>query len=220
MKYISKKLIVTVIIFILSALLLTISSFAWYRSQRVLPIVLENGEFDVTLKVDFDGLEVGLNSPYYDQEKRIIIIDGGDSSAPNYIGKLNISVEVKSSIASRFRLRLQDEWQLYRYYYQSDTVVSSVIYHERTPEGPIDNPFIVDNSFNYKSDNNGFIYYDGILMPNVSYEFNIIDRGTRYNVRMTDNYYEECVVHLDFYFDIVQANRFSERWNISEDFFI
>lgn len=220
MKYISKRLIVTVIIFILSALLLTISSFAWYRSQRVLPIVLENGEFDVTLKVDFDGLEVGLNSPYYDQEKRIIIIDGGDSSAPNYIGKLNISVEVKSSIASRFRLRLQDEWQLYRYYYQSDTVVSSVIYHERTPEGPIDNPFIVDNSFNYKSDNNGFIYYDGILMPNVSYEFNIIDRGTRYNVRMTDNYYEECVVHLDFYFDIVQANRFSERWNISEDFFI
>ncbi len=219
MKYISKKLIVTVIIFSLSALLLTISSFAWYRSQRVLPIVLENGEFDVVLKVDFDGLEVGLNSPYYDNQKKIIIIDGGDSSAPNYIGKLNISVEVTSSIASRFRLRLQDEWQLYRHYFQSNTTVSSVIYHERTPEGPIDNPFIVDSGFDYLSDNNGFIYYNDVLLPNVAYEFKIIDRGTRYNVRETDNYYEECVVHLDFYFDIVQANRFSERWQISETFF-
>ena len=65
------------------------------------------------MHVSFDNLEVGLNSPYYDQVKKIIIIDGAKTTAPNYIGKLNISLSVKSNIAARFRIKIQDEWQIF-----------------------------------------------------------------------------------------------------------
>lgn len=219
MKIGGRKLIISIIIFVFSVVLLTVSSFAWFRSQNVLPIVLTSGEFEVTMQVNFDNLEVGLNSPYYDQTKKIVIIDGANVNAPNYIGKLSIGLTIKSNIAARFRVKLQDEWQLYRHYFASNTTVSSVIYHERTPEGPIDNPFIIAPTFNHLIDDNAYIYYNGVVIPNVAYTFPIITKGTRYNVRVNDVYEETCIVHLDLFFDIVQANRFSERWDISDTFF-
>ena len=56
-------------------------------------------------------------------------------------------------------------------------------------------------------------------MPDIDYSFNVIEKGTSYNVKTTESYYEECFVDLDLIFDIVQANRFSERWLIGSDFF-
>lgn len=218
MKDVMKKFLILNALFVTSLIVLLSSVFAWYKLNEFIPIVLESGEFDVVMIVTFDGIEVGENSVYYDAVKKVIRIDASKETAPNYIGKLKIDLEVRTDIAARFRLKIQDEWQLVRYYAENTTI--SVINHVKTAEGPIDNPFIIDQSFPYKADNWGYIYYDGIILPSTeSTVFNVVTKGTKYLGRVTDMYYEECYVDLDLLFDIVQANRFSERWLINNNFF-
>lgn len=217
MKQLMKRIFILNLLFSITVLILLSGTFAWYRLNKVVPIVLSNGEFDVTMVVTFDNVEVGLNSPYYDVDKKVIRINASDENADNYIGKLKIDLEVRSDIAARFRLQIQDEWQLIRNYSESSTI--SVLYHEATALGPIDNPFIISTSFPYIIDNLNYIYYDDIVLPDVEYSFNVITKGTKYYGRVTEQYYEECFVDLDLLFDIVQANRFIERWEIDSTFF-
>lgn len=219
MKQIMKRLLIINLLFIISLLVVLSGVFAWYQLTKFVPIKLSNGDFDVTMIVTFDNVEVGENSVFYDNTKKVIRINAFDENAENYIEKLKIDLEIRTDIAARFRMKIQDEWQLIRNYdYFSSTVV---LYHEKTAEGSIDNPFIISDyeDFPYRVDSWNYIYYDGILLPDIDYSFNVIEKGTSYNVKTTESYYEECFVDLDLIFDIVQANRFSERWLIGSDFF-
>lgn len=219
MKQVMKRIFIINLLFIISLMLMASGVFAWYRLNKFVPIELSNGEFDVTMIVTFDNVEVGLNSVYYDNGKNVIIINAFDENAINYIEKLKIDIIIRSDIAARFRIKIQDEWQLTRYYDEFSS--TSVLYHEKTANGPIDNPFIIAGNeiFPHKTDEWNYIYYDNIVLPDIEYEFNVILKGTKYHAKITETYYEECYVYLDLLFDIVQANRFSERWLIDNNFF-
>lgn len=219
MKLIMKRLFIINLLFVVSLTVLLSGVFAWYELTKFVPIKLLSGDFQVTMNVSFDNIEVGQNSVYYDNVNNVIKINASDENAINYIEKLKISLEIRTDIAARFRLKIQDEWQLVRNY--ADFSTTTVLYHEKTAEGPIDNPFIItaNEIFPHKVDEWNYIYYDGILLQDTDYSFDVITKGTKYYARVTDIFYEECFVDLDLLFDIVQANRFSERWLIDSNFF-
>ena len=79
-------------------------------------IVIETGEFDVEIFIYFGDLLLDSESPYYDAEKQIVIVNAFDPLADNYIEDLQIYLVITPVVASRLRLKFQDQWEMRRVY--------------------------------------------------------------------------------------------------------
>ena len=65
----------------------------------------------------------------------------------------------------------------------------------------------------------GYTYVNHIIPKNETTIINFIDGGDAYPVKNNEVFYEMVYVHVDLIVDIVQANRFVERWGIDPAFF-
>jgi len=206
------------IIFILIGILLSVGGvFAWFEYEEIRTIFVSPGEFEATLQIYFDETLVTSGSPYYDALSQLLTVNAFDSDAPNYIGKLKVTVEITVHNASRFRFRMLDEWLLTRYF-TGGNQISLVIPNELRTTGVDVNPYGVHPSFRTR-DNDSHLYFDGIIGKNETLTLTLIDGGTPYPVRTTDTYYEEVHIMFQVIIDVVQANRFPQVWNIESDYF-
>ncbi len=200
-------------------------TMAWFQRNEERGLIIETGEFEVELLVYFDGVLMDINSPYYDRENGILIVNAFDTESENYIGNLEVKIAVTPEVAARMRIRLHQEWTLVRTYLDQnpeDPVppVTEAIYHEMKGTGYY--PFSLFKTgpgFAAIFDVNGYAYMPDIIPKNQTTVINLIDGGDRYPVRTNPVFLEECYVHLTFFVDLVQANRFVEIWAIEPDFF-
>ncbi|HBG33315.1 MAG: hypothetical protein A2084_03510 [Tenericutes bacterium GWC2_39_45] len=219
----SNWILITVLFSILFLTTCTLT-YAYYVNQESRGIVLVSGSFEVSVLAYFDEDEITVESPYYEVENQVIVVNAFDETSQNYIGKLKISIEIIPRITARMRIQLQDEWLLTRTFLDENglptvPVVESV-YH--TPKGEGYYPFSLlktDSSFLpiYASDS--YAYIDEVLNKNTLYRYDVIIGGDPYPVRSNYYYTETCMVRLGLIIDVIQANRFQELWGLEETFY-
>jgi hypothetical protein len=212
-----------VIILLLSSSLLVV--YAYFIKKQDHGIIVVTGEFTVEIFASFNDEVINTESPFYDADKKIIIVNAYDLESENYIGKLKIDIAITPEVAARVRIKLKDEWELTRIYldqnpeYPIAPVIENV-YH--TPKGSGYYPFSllkVDPSLNALYDLQGYTYINQIIPKNKTTIVHFINSGDRYPTRSNEVFHEMCFVYIDMIVDIVQANRFVEKWGIEPDFF-
>jgi hypothetical protein len=223
MKNKALKQIVFSLVTIILLLALTISlTYSWLLRNKQAIFTYQTGDYEASINVMFNNIPVDETSPFYDATKQVIVLDGENPLSTNYINRMKVVVTITAENAARFRIKIQDEWVLTRTYYESSYVITeAVTFHdeELIPGNP-KFPYFVTNVTNYIFDaETGYLYFNGILEKNQTYVIEFIVGGTPYLTQNTDAYFEDCIVHLDFLLDIVQANRFSPVWGIPLDFF-
>lgn len=221
-----RRLLTSLVTFILVFGATVIATYAWFMQQEERSIVLQTGDFVVELLVSFDGTTIGPLSPYYDAERGVVIVNAYDDQSPNYIGNMQIDIAITPAIAARARIKVRDEWEVTRFYIDETGVnpippIVSTIIHEDPPGFPY-LPYTIlmfDPLFQGKTDENSFIYHQDILPTDQRTIIPLIDGGVPYPARSNLVFYEECYVYIDFYVDIVQANRVFEMWQIDSNFY-
>lgn len=220
------RMISSIFMFVFIFVLTMITLYAYFQIQEDHGIIITSGQFEAELLVSFNDEIVNLESSYYNHDKQKIVVNMYDQNAENYVGNLKIDLKVKPVVAARIRLKVKQETELIRYYI------------DQNPENPIEPlreavyhpdkdfpyyPFSLlkfDPSFTIKQNDDGFMYYDQIVGKQSETIIPLIESGDPYTVRSNSVLYEECYLYIDIELDIVQANRFSEVWSISETFFM
>ncbi|AUD62812.1 hypothetical protein BK010_04130 [Tenericutes bacterium MO-XQ] len=212
--------------FILIFLTSLIALYAYFQIQEDHGIIISSGEFDVEILASFDGVIVNLESEYYDHDKQKLIVNMFDENADNYVGKLKIDIKVEPVIAARLRVKIKQETELIRYYIDQNPEnpippLKEAVYHsdQGYPYYPF-SPLRFDPTFTIKQNDDGFMYYDQIIPKSSETIIPVIEYGDPYTIRVNSVLYEECYMYIDIDLDIVQANRFSEVWGISDTFYI
>ncbi len=220
-----RRLIFSSLILILVMSLTFGITYAYFEMNKEHGIIIETGEFDVEIFIYFGSLLIDQDSPYYDSEKQILIVNAFDSLAENYIEDLQIYLVISPVVASRLRLKFQDQWEMRR------------VYIDQPLENPI--PDIVENLYHPKKDStyypysllkvnpeftyifggDRYLYFDQIIRKDFSTTLHIIDGGDPYPIRVNEVFNETVYVYIDLSIELVQANRFSQIWGLPIDFY-
>jgi hypothetical protein len=217
-----RPLILPFLSIILTLILALSLVFSWFIKEKEISFVLMTGEYDVSMTVSFNDVVVDGTSPYFDTLNKAIIVDSSNYQSSNYIEDLEVSFSIISDNNSRFRIKVQDEWQLKRTYYGVEYVITEALAFEgeETIPGNALYPFVIISPSNYTYDSTtGYLYFNQILEKGQTYNIDFIIGGIPYPIRSTTAYFEECTVYMDFLVDVVQANRAAEVWGIGYDFF-
>lgn len=215
-------IVMSFMLFIMTSVLV---SYAYFQITETHGITISSGEFEVEYVVKFNGTVVTVDSPYYDEERGKITANAFDDMADNYIGNMTIELLITPEVAARMRFKLQQEWELRRYYLDQDPehpidpIFESIYHTQKASEYYPYSLLLWADGFDIEHEQNGMIYYMDIIPRNNQTTISIIDGGTPYTVRTNSVLYEECYVTFDLYLDIVQANRFSEVWGIDPTYF-
>jgi len=221
-----RKMIFSMILLILVMSLTFGVTYAYFETNKEHGIVIETGEFHVEIFIYFGDLLLDSESPYYDAEKQIVIVNAFDPLADNYIEDLQIYLVITPVVASRLRLKFQDQWEMRR------------VYIDQPIEDPI--PDIVENLYHPKKDStyypfsllkmhpeftyiyggDKYLYFDQVIRKDTSTTLHIIDSGDPYPVKSNEVFNETVYVYIDLSIELVQANRFSQVWGIPQDFYI
>ncbi len=218
-------MIASLVTFSLVFVMSIITVYAYFQFQREHGILISSGEYNIELLVSFNDEVIDIESPYYDAEKNIIIVNAFDELSENYIGNLKIDIAITSKVAARVRIKLQDEWELTRTYldqnpeYPIAPVIENVYHTIKDSTYYPFSLFKVHPTFNAIYDLEGYTYINQIIPKNQTTIINFIDGGDSYPARSNEVFDEECYVHIDMIVDIVQANRFVEKWGIDPQFF-
>ncbi len=220
MRFIKSKYFIIGILYIVLLVSSFVLTFAYYVTEKEYGITLSTGDIEIVALISFDDLIIDEDSIYYDSIQEVLIINTYDPESENYIGKVDIRLTVKASLASRLRIKLMDEWELTRTYKEDNRQTVETIYHTNKENtyypfsllkmGPSFSPF-------FESD--GYIYEPSILAQGETIEFHLIDGGDHYSVRNNIFFEESCILKLSFVIDVIQANRYVELWGLSRDFY-
>jgi len=202
------------------------NTYAYFQMSEEHGITITTGEFEVEMLIYFGQQVVTYNSNYYDKDKGIVTVNAYDATATNYIGNMNIYISITPQVAARYRFKIQQEWELQRYYLnqvEGNEIppVFESVYFDRTsaPYYPFSYLRFADE-YDYLLDDIGRVYYNGIVSKSdEAVIYHVIEGGAAYPVRSNDVIEEECYLYIDISFDIVQANRFAEVWGIDNNFF-
>jgi len=224
MRILKSKLFIALSIYVVLFLSTLILTYAYYVNQQTRGIIMDSGSFGITVLASFDEVEITENSPYYDAVDQVILVNAYDETSINYIGKLNISIEVIPEVAARMRLQIQDEWQLTRTFFDENGVptipVVESVYH--SPSGVGYYPFSslkTSGTFLPIYGSDSYAYIDEVMNKNKLYRYDVIQGGDSYPVRSNDIYVETCIVRLGLVIDVIQANRYVELWGLDTTFF-
>lgn len=222
------KIVDRIMLVFMSIMLLTmvsvIISYAYFQVNETHGITISVGEFDVEFVVKFNDVTVTVDSPYYNENGKIVA-NAFDELADNYIGNMTIDLVITPEVAARMRFKIQQEWELQRYYidqdpeYPIDPVFESIYHAPKASEYYPFSLMLWADGISVSHEQNGMIYYMDIIPSSTETIIPIIDGGTNYTVRTNSVLYEECYVYFDLYLDIVQANRFAEVWGIDPAYF-
>ena len=222
---IKKRLLFSLVTFILVFGSTALITFAWFRQQEEQGIIISTGDFLVELNVFFGVTKVGPLSPYYDEDKKAVIVNAYDPNSPNYVGHMSVNITVRPIIAARVRMKVLDEWELTRYYIDETGINPIPPIKETVVHDPLGYPYLpysilsFDNRFMGLTTDDGFIYIEDVMPSGVTTTIYLINGGLNFPVRNNPVFYEECFIYFDIYLDIVQANRAFEIWGIEPNLF-
>ncbi len=227
MMKLSRKMIISMTTFILLFSIAVVITYAYFQVSEEHGIVIQTGDFEVEMFVYFNDQILTINSPYYDVEKGVVIVNAFDDTTDNFIGNLDIYMSIKPIVTARYRFKIEQEWEIGTYYRNQNEenpippVIQSLYHHQTTyPYYPFSNLKFAPEFDQIKIDQAGYVYYNGIIKHSaVSEAFHIIEGGDAYPTRYNDVLYEECYLYFDMQFDVIQANRMEELWGIDQTFF-
>ena len=222
---IKRRLIWSMTILILVISLTFGVAYAYFEVNKQHGIVIETGEFDVEIFIFFDDLLIDSESPYYDAEKQIVIVNAFDPLAENYIEDLQIYLVINPVVASRLRLKFQDQWEMRRVYIDQpleDPIPDIVenLYHPKkdSPYYPF-SLLMMHPEFSYIYGGDQYLYFDQVIRKDAATTLHIIDGGDPWPVRSNEVFNETVYVYIDLTIELVQANRFSQVWGLPLDFY-
>ncbi len=202
-----------------------IVTYAYFQVSETHGITIDTGEFEVELVVKFNGVTVDVDSNYYDKNRGKIIANASDPLSDNYIENMTIDLVVTPEVAARMRFKIQQEWELRRYYLDQDTenpidpVFESIYHPQKTIAYYPYSLMMWAPDFPYSYEQDGTVYYMDIIPNSGVVTIPLIHGGSPYTVRTNSVLFEECYVYFDIYIDLVQANRFAEVWGIDPNYF-
>ncbi len=219
------KIMLVLMSIMLLTMVVVITSYAYFQINETHGITVSSGAYDIELVVKFSGTVVTVDSPYYDQEHGKIIANAFDELADNYIGNMTIDLVITPDVAARLRFKIQQEWELQRYYLDQDPEnpidpIFESIYHSQKPSEYYPYSLMMwAGGINTQYEQDGMVYYMDVIPSSEETTISLIDGGSPYTVRTNSALYEECYVYFDLFLDVVQANRFSEVWGIDPAYF-
>lgn len=220
MKLIKNRYVVIGLLYVLLLLLSVVLTFAYYVTEKEYGITLSTGDIEITAYIKFDDLAIDEQSIYYDSLKDVLIVNTYDLDSLNYIGKLDVRITVRASLASRLRVKLMDEWELTRTYKEDNRETVETIYHTNKESSYY--PFSLlklGADFTPVFESDGYAYEQSILAQGEEKEIHLVDGGDHYSVRNNVFFEESCILKLSFVIDVIQANRYVELWGLSRDFY-
>ena len=220
MRILKNRFFLISILYVILLLLSVVLTFAYYTTDKEYGITLSTGDIEIVAYISFDDIYIDSESVYYDTSKNVLLVNTYDPESQNYIGKLDIRVTVTTSLASRLRIKLMDEWELTRTYKEDNRQTVETIYHTNKESSYY--PFSLlkmGNEFSPLFESDGYAYEQSILTQGVIKEFHLVDGGDRFSVRNNVFFEESCTLKLSFIIDVIQANRYVELWGLSRDFY-
>lgn len=211
-----KKNYALIIVLIVMMLVITSLSYTYYINEKDFQVNLKTDSFQVQSELSFNGVIYDRLSAFYDQDKNAYKINLFDESATNYIGNLSLDIYFEVPIASKMRFKLSESYELTRNYHNvNQTVISEIIYQETIDETYYPYSLLkIGNLLNVIHHSDFYTYAYETFMPGQIYHLNIISSGLSYPIKDNNLYDETCYLYLDYRFEFVQANRFSQVWNI------
>lgn len=211
-----RKKYIIIVILLVTLTLITSLSYTYYLKEKDYTIDVNTNTYLVETELSFNGVVQDDLSPYYDANKHAFIINLYDDTAVNYIGNLALDIYFEVPIASKLRYQLNQSYELTRYYNnQEQTIITEIIYQETIDDTYYPYSLLKKGSFTdflYHSD--FYTYAYDTYMPGQTYHLNIISAGLSYAAKDNSLYYENCYLYLDYTFEFVQANRFSQVWKV------
>lgn len=208
------------ILYVILLLLSVVLTFAYYTTEKEYGITLSTGDIEIIAYISFDDLNIDQESIYYDASNNVLLVNTYDSESLNYIGKLDVRITVRTSLASRLRIKLMDEWELTRTYKEDNRQTVETIFHTNKEVSYY--PFSLlkmGSNFTPVFDSDGYAYEQSILAQGELKEFHLVDGGDRFSVRNNVFFEESCTLKLSFMIDVIQANRYVELWGLRRDFY-
>ncbi len=222
----NRKMLIVITTFAVLIMTGIVATYAYFQIEEDRGIIISTGDFHVEMFVYFDGELVTMDSDYYDMDKGVVIVNTFDETSDNYIEDLDIYVDIDPIVASRYRFKIKQEWELQRYYLNQaagdeiDPVFQSIYFDDfGLPYYPF-SQLTFPSGFTPLFDTKGYVYpTDIVFTGDTVTSIHLIDGGDPYFVRTNDAVEEFCYLYFDIEFEIVQANRFSEVWNIDPTFY-
>ena len=211
-----RKQYILISFLIILMLVITSLSYTYYIQEKDYFVNVDTDLYQVYTELTFNGVIHDELSPYYDSDKNAFIINLFDDTAENYISNLSLDVYVVVPIASKLRFMLNESYELTRYYHnQEQTIITEIIYQETIDETHHAHSLLKKGGYNQTLDHTDFYTYAyETFMPNQTYHLNVISSGSGYPAKDNSLYYETCYLYLDYRFEFVQANRFSQVWKV------
>lgn len=221
-----RKLITVSLTFVILFMIGIVATYAYFEIEEDHGITITTGDFEVEMFVYFDGDIVTINSPYYDRDKGVVIVNAYDETSDNYIEDLDIYLSINPIVAARYRFKIQQEWELQRFYLNQtegneiDPVLQAVYFEDLGSNYYPFSQLTFASEFSPLFDQEGFIYDPDIVEKQTSEViYHIIDGGDAYDTRTNEAIDEVCYLYFDIFVEVVQANRFSEVWEIDSSFY-
>lgn len=213
----AQKLIITALI--MMGLSVSMISYTFFIKNITHTTTLETQAFDLDIDIKLGSVDLDPSSIYYVEDKQVYAINLYETSEINYIDNLSLSVVVDVSIASRLRFKLYESYELTRYYHnQDETILKEIIYIDQQDEFSYPFSLMKKGMFtNYFKDEQDYMYVDQVIYTDQTYTFNIIHGGNAYPIRENSLFHETCYLYIAFEFEVVQANRYQEIWNLETD---
>jgi hypothetical protein len=211
-----KKIYIIIMLMIFVMVFIAGLSYTYYLHEKDYDLNLNTKSYEVYSTVSFDGVVYDHLSEYYDQEKKAFIINVYDQNATNYIEKLSIDLQFEVPIASKMRFQIKESYELTRYYHnQEETIIKEIIYQQTIDPTYFNHSLLSKGSFqNYFNHSDLYTYAYETFYPDSVYQLNIVSGGNQHVVRNNSLYHETCYLYLDYSFEFVQANRYSNVWQI------
>lgn len=211
-----KKTYIISILLVIVMIVLAGMSYTYYLLEKDYEMDLNTTQYEVYSTVSFDGIVFDHLSEYYDQEKKAYIINLYDQHAVNYIEKLSIDLSFEVPIASKMRFKINESYELTRYYHnQEETIINEIIYQQTINQDYFSHSLLSKGSYDHYINHSDFYTYAyETFYPDTIYQLNIVLGGQNHVVRNNSLYHETCYLYLDYSFEFVQANRYSHIWQI------
>lgn len=210
-----------VVVLLIGLLSISVVSYAFYLNENNYLISLDRDDYDVKINLSFNDVVIDSTSPYFNVEKNAFEINLYDENAQNYIENIELSLDVIVPIASRMRFRLNESYELTRYYHNQDqTILKEIIYMTEKDENYHQFSQLKKGQYtNYIYHIDRYNYIDDLIKTNQTYHFDLIESGMPYPVRDNSLYYETIYLYLSYDIEFIQANRASQVWDIDPAMF-
>lgn len=221
MKMINHRNILTLFFTVLIIVILfTSSTLAWISVSQIKKVNTEFGSFEISASITsneqnaiFDHGTYLINGLTQADQELIFtrLPELQNSISTSYIENLNISVNISADIAGYMRVKILDEWNIIRRYFDFDRESIESIFRSE------DNlfPYILAEDWVYDKATR-YCYYTKLIekgTQNISIPF--VTSGLSYTPKTSSIFYELCEVSISTSIEVVQANRYEALWGIS-----